>query len=96
VIYNTAKVTPEGQITLPLDVREKMQFSGGDHLAVIYENDRIIIMNPAIYAMEKLQKEMANEWENAGIHNEDSLFELCREIRQEFEKEALSRINLRI
>ena len=80
MIFNTAKVMSKGQITLPVDIRKNMKLSVGDRVALIYENDRVIMMNPAIYAMETLQKEMEGEWEKAGIHSEDDINALMREI----------------
>ena len=83
--FNTATVMPQGQIVLPLDIRQNMRLSVGDKVALIYENDRVIMMNPAHYAMEKLQKEMEGEWEKAGIHSDEDIVALCREIRAEVE-----------
>ena len=85
MIFNTAKVMSKGQITLPSDIRKSMKLSTGDRVALLYENDRIIIMNPAIYAMERLQKEMEGEWEKAGINSEEDIMDLIREIRAEIE-----------
>ena len=85
MIFNTAKVMSKGQITLPVDIRKSMGLSTGDRVALIYENNRVILMNPAVYAMETLQKEMAGEWEKAGIHSEEDIIELCREVRAEVE-----------
>ena len=87
MIFNTAKVMSKGQITLPIDIRNGMGLSTGDRVALIYENDRVILMNPAIYAMETLQKEMEGEWEKAGIHSQDDLDALIREVRAEVEAE---------
>ena len=83
MILNTAKVMSKGQITLPIDIRKNMRLSTGDRIALIYENDRVIMINPAIYAMETLQKEMKVEWEKAEINNEEDIINLCREIRAE-------------
>jgi AbrB family looped-hinge helix DNA binding protein len=85
MLFNTAKVMSKGQITLPIDIRKNMGLSTGDRVALIYENNRVIMMNPAVYAMETLQKEMAGEWEKAGINSEDDLNNLLREIRTEVE-----------
>ena len=85
MLFNTAKVMSKGQITLPVDIRRNMGLSTGDRVALIYENDRVIMMNPAIYAMETLQKEMDGEWEKAGIHSEEDIASLLREIRLEVE-----------
>lgn len=85
MIFNTAKVMSKGQITLPVDMRKKMGLTTGDRVALIYENNRVILMNPAIYAMEALQKEMESEFEKAGIHGEEDIMEIVREVRAEVE-----------
>lgn len=85
MIFNTAKVMSKGQITLPVDMRKKMGLTTGDRVALIYENNRVILMNLAIYAMEALQKEMEGEFEKAGIHGEEDIMEIVREVRAEVE-----------
>jgi len=85
MIFNTAKVMSKGQITLPVDIRNSMNLSTGDRVALIYENNRVIMMNPAIFAMETLQKEMEGEAEKAGLTSEEDIIALCREIRDEVE-----------
>jgi len=85
MIFNTAKVMSKGQITLPVDIRKNLGLSTGDRVALIYENNRVIMMNPAIYAMETLTDAMKDEWEKAGITSEDDIMELCREVRDEVE-----------
>ena len=85
MIFNTAKVMSKGQITLPVDIRKNMRLAVGDRVALIFENDRVIMMNPAIYAMEVLQKEMEGEAEKAGLTTEEDIINLCREIRAEVE-----------
>lgn len=81
MVFNTAKVMSKGQITLPVDIRNGMGLSTGDRVALIYENDRVIMMNPAIYAMEMLQNAMEGEWEKAGIHSEEDLLLMISEVR---------------
>ena len=85
MIFNTAKVMSKGQITLPVDIRKNMKLTVGDRIALIYENDRVIMMNPAIYAMEVLQREMEGEWDKAGITSEEDINTLMREVREEVE-----------
>ena len=85
MVFNTAKVMSKGQITLPIDIRKSMGLTTGDRVALIYENNRVIMVNPAIYAMETLQKEMEGEFEKAGINSEDDIMKLVREVREEVE-----------
>lgn len=83
--FNTAKVMSKGQITLPADIRKNLGLSTGDRVALIYENRRVIMVNPAVYAMEMLQKEMEGEWEKADIRSEDDVMALIQEVRSEVE-----------
>jgi AbrB family looped-hinge helix DNA binding protein len=52
MLFNTAKVMLKGQLTLPIDIRQKLKLQTGNRVALIYENNRVIMMNPVIYAME--------------------------------------------
>ena len=45
--------------------------------------------NPAIYAMEVLQKAMQGEAENAGLTTEDNIISLCLEARAEVDRDKL-------
>ena len=85
MIFNTAKIMSKGQITLPIDIRRNMGLSTGDRVALIYARDRVIMVNPAIYAMETLQKEMAGEFEKVGLDSDDDIMDMVREIREEIE-----------
>ncbi|MCL2425128.1 MAG: AbrB/MazE/SpoVT family DNA-binding domain-containing protein [Oscillospiraceae bacterium] len=85
VVFNTAKVMSKGQITLPIDIRKSMGLATGDRVALIYEQGRVIMVNPAVYAMETLQKEMDGEFAKVGINSEDDIMDLVREVRKEVE-----------
>jgi bifunctional DNA-binding transcriptional regulator/antitoxin component of YhaV-PrlF toxin-antitoxin module len=40
---NAAEVLPDGRITLPADICNKMELTAGDHIALIYDNNRVIM-----------------------------------------------------
>ena len=84
-MIDNAKVMSKGQVTIPKEVRSLLKISEGDRVTFICEGDYAIVMNANIYAMRTLQKEMAEEWENAGIYGEEDIIELCREVRAEIE-----------
>jgi AbrB family looped-hinge helix DNA binding protein len=86
MIFNTAKVMPKGQITLPVDIRKNMGIRTGDSVALIYDKGRVIMMNPAIYAMETLQKEMMGEAEKAGLHSDEDVIDMVMTMRAENEE----------
>jgi AbrB family looped-hinge helix DNA binding protein len=85
LIVDSAKVMAKGQITLPKDIRSKLHLSTGDRVTLICEEDRVILMNSAVYAMKMLQKEMENEAEKANIRNDDDVIALVKETRKEIE-----------
>jgi AbrB family looped-hinge helix DNA binding protein len=81
VIVETAKVLPKGQITLPKDFREILGVKAGDRVVLVSIDGEVIMMNPAIYALKTIQKNMEGKAEAVGIRNEDDVVKLIREIR---------------
>ena len=84
-MIDNAKVMSKGQVTIPKDIRGRLKLTEGDRVTFICEGDYAIVMNANIYAMRMVQKEMAGEWKKAGIHSDDDIIELCREVRAEIE-----------
>lgn len=72
-----------GQITLPRDIRTALKLNIGDHVTLICEGEKVILMNTALYAMRRLQKEMEGEAQNAGIFSDDDVVKLIMEMRDE-------------
>ncbi|MDR2558772.1 MAG: AbrB/MazE/SpoVT family DNA-binding domain-containing protein [Oscillospiraceae bacterium] len=81
-IIDNAKVLPKGQITIPKDIREQLSINVGDRLTLVCENDRLILMNSAMFAMKEFQKAMAGEAEKAGLHSDDDVVELIMKMRR--------------
>ena len=87
MIVDNAKVMSKGQITLPKDIRTRLRVNTGDRVTLICEDDQVILMNSAVYAMKILQKDMAGEFKNVGIESDDDVMELVKELRLESEEE---------
>ena len=85
-MIDNAKVLPKGQITIPKDIREHLRINVGDRLTLVCENDRLILMNSAIYALKEFQKAMAGEAEKAGLRSDDDVVELIEQMRYKDEK----------
>ena len=85
VIVENAKVMSKGQITLPKDIREALKLGTGDRVTLIYENNQVVLMNSAVYAMGLLQNGMKGEAEKTGLTNEDDIMALVNEVRTEIE-----------
>lgn len=71
VVLESAKVMSKGQVTIPKDIREKLKINEGDQLVFIYDNEKVIMMNSAIYAMKLMQDVMKNEAIKNDIKEED-------------------------
>jgi len=83
VLMETAKVMPKGQITLPKDIREKLAVDTGDRVALIWDRDRVVMMNPALYAMRMLQREMDGQAGEAGFDDEQDVADYITQMRRE-------------
>ena len=83
VIIDNAKVMSKGQITLPKDIRDALKLTVGDRVTLVYENDRVIMMNSAVYAMNVLNQGMTGEAEKAELKDEDAINELVNDVRSE-------------
>jgi len=80
-IIDNAKVLPKGQITIPKDIREYLRINVGDRLTLVCENDRLVLMNSALFALKEFQKAMAGEAEKAGLHSDDDVVELIMQMK---------------
>ncbi|MCL2149811.1 MAG: AbrB/MazE/SpoVT family DNA-binding domain-containing protein [Dehalococcoidia bacterium] len=83
ILVDNAKVMAKGQITLPKDIREALGVSAGDRVTLIKQNDQIVMMNSAVYAMKVLQKAMIGEAKRAGLNSEDDVAAMIMDMRAE-------------
>ena len=81
-----AKVMSKGQVTIPKDVREILGISSGDRITFVVENGNVRLINSAVYAMQLLQAQMANEAENTGLTSDEAIMDLVKEVRAESEE----------
>ena len=83
---DNAKVMSKGQVTIPKDVREILGISSGDRVTFVVENGSVRLINSAVYAMQLLQAQMANEAENTGLTSDEAIMDLVKEVRAESEE----------
>lgn len=83
---DNAKVMSKGQVTIPKDVREILGISSGDRITFVVENGNVRLINSAVYAMQLLQAQMANEAENTGLTSDEAITDLVKEVRAESEE----------
>ena len=80
---DNAQVMSKGQVTIPKDIREILGVSCGDRITFIVENGSVRLINSAVYAMQILQAQMADEAEKTGLNSDDAVMEMVKEIRSE-------------
>ena len=83
---DNAKVMSKGQVTIPKDVREILGISSGDRITFVVENGNVRLINSAVYAMQLLQAQMANEAENTGLTSDEAIMDLVKEVCAESEE----------
>ncbi len=81
ILIDNAKVMAKGQITLPKDIREALGVRTGDRVALIRQNDQVIMMNAAVYGMKMLQTAMKGEAEKAGIASDEDVSAMIAAMR---------------
>jgi AbrB family looped-hinge helix DNA binding protein len=78
-----AKVTNKGQITIPISIRQRLGIKEGDKLLFIDKPDGVIMVNPTLFALEKIGKAFEGEAERLGLEDEDAVVAMVKEIRRE-------------
>lgn len=81
MLLESAKLMSKGQVTIPINIRKKMNISEGDQLLFAYDNDKILLVNSATYAMKFMQNIMAGEAKKNGI-KEDDVARIVKKIRK--------------
>ena len=78
-----AKVTSKGQITIPVEIRNKLGIKNGDKVLFIEEEGRVYMMNSSMDAFREAQRAFAEEAKKTGINNEEDVVQMVKKIRQE-------------
>jgi AbrB family looped-hinge helix DNA binding protein len=77
-----AKVTSKGQITIPRDIRVKMDLKKGDKILIFEENGRYILQNSNSVVLETFQKNMEGAAKEVGFDNPDDVTEYIKQLRK--------------
>jgi AbrB family looped-hinge helix DNA binding protein len=77
-----AKVTSQGQITIPADIRKYLSLKGGDKVVLIKENGRVVMANSTMLALRDVQDAFAGVAESMGLKNDDDVVNLIKAHRR--------------
>ncbi len=80
---SVAKVSSQGQITIPADIRKRLGVQPGGKVVFIQDGDRVMIANATIEAFEQMQRVFAGEAERLGLKTEQDVVDLVRQVRAE-------------
>ena len=70
---NDARVMSKGQVTIPKNVRAALGITTGDRVTFIVEGNTVRVVNSAIYALQRFQKQMTGEGKKAGLLTDDDV-----------------------
>lgn len=81
---DVATISANGQITLPADVRRRLQLGPGDKV-VFVENEAgdIVVVRAAVAALLEAQRAFRGAAAEAGFESEDDLDEFVAQVRAE-------------
>ena len=86
-----AKITVRGQIPIPAEMRKKLGVKDGDKVIFIEENERIIMENAAMVALNNAQDAFAGEPEHLGLKSEQDVVDFVKEVRRKAWEEKYAR-----
>ncbi len=72
-LVKDARVMSKGQVTIPKNIRTYLGINSGDRVTFVVEDGTVKVINSAVYAMKKFQKEMAGEAEKSGFYSEEDI-----------------------
>lgn len=79
---NLARVSINGQITVPVEIRRLLKLKEGDKMLFIQkDNGEVIVGNAATTALKKAQEAFAGSAKDFGVKNEDDVQRMVDEMR---------------
>ncbi len=86
VSENDAKVMSKGQVTIPKNIRETLGVDTGDRITFITDESGVRIVNSAVYALLKIQKQMKGEAKKKSLFTEEDIVEWISKSRKKKSK----------
>ena len=77
-----AKITSKGQVTIPRDIRLKMDLKKGDKILFFEENGKYFLQNSTSFALKNFQDIMKGEAERAGFNDPDDVVKYIKSRRK--------------
>ncbi|MDL2316874.1 AbrB/MazE/SpoVT family DNA-binding domain-containing protein [Desulfovibrio sp. OttesenSCG-928-A18] len=78
---NLAKVSANGQVTVPVEIRRRLQLKEGDKLLFIERDGQIVIDNASSTAILRAQDAFAGAAKDFGVSSVEDVQNLVDEVR---------------
>lgn len=79
---NLAKISANGQITIPVEIRRLLGLKSGDKILFFQKpNGEVVINNASAQAIYKAQKAFEGVAEEVGVYTDDDVQALVDEVR---------------
>ncbi len=79
----TARITPQGQMTIPLSIRSKLGVLDGGRISFVERDNGIMLVNANLEALERVQAAFQGAAEEAGLRDENDTVDLIKQMREE-------------
>ena len=77
-----AKISSQGQVTIPAEIRKALCLKPGDKIAFITNSaGEYVLANASLLSLSRAQKDLEGAAEQAGIESEEQLLKLIKENR---------------
>lgn len=87
IFLDLAKVSANGQITVPVEIRRRLGLKSGDKILFMQKQDgEIVISNASAQAIRNAQAAFSGAAEALGVQNEEDIQNLVDEVRYGKEK----------
>ena len=87
VLVNDARVMAKGQVTIPKNIRNVLGVNTGDRVTFVVENGTVRVVNSAIYALQRFQKQLQSAAGEAGYMTDEDVAAWITASRREEEAE---------
>ena len=78
-----AKVTSKGQITIPKEVRNRLNLKTGDKVLFLEEKGKWVIANASLVALKDAQKAFAGLAQELGLDSDEDVVKFVKQMRRE-------------
>ena len=78
-----SRVSSKGQITIPIEIRKKLNLKEGDKVLFVEEDGNIFVLNASLIALKEIQQNMKDEGDKQDFNSEENVNQYIEKIREE-------------